>query len=315
MMTPSEPLRTDRLHLHALSLDDAPALFDLFHDPDAMPYWHTRPHQTLEDTRTAIEGMLRPRHARWWAVRTAATQETIGFLGFLGFGTIPGFGYALHPAHRSHGYAAEAARVALNFGFQQLNLDRVELWIHEANKASRRLAESLGFARRGCFRQLYPRERLSRETAVYGITRTQWSGSDAPTDGVPIISTDSEPVFYGVEPILEVADVAAGVQFYRDQLGFTVEYVSGDLASHAGLFRGDWSTQGLRLQLTRRILPSGVPSGALYISVAPRLDMLYSEYQLKNVTIVEPLALKPWGRWEFTIRDPDGHLMRFGEPA
>lgn len=202
MTTLPEFLRTERLQLHALCPDDAPALFDLFHDPDAMPYWHTCRHQTLEDTRSAIEAMLRPPRARWWSVRTAAKQETIGFLGFLGFGTIPGFGYAIHSRHRSQGYAAEAARVALDFGFQQLNLDRVELWIHEANTASQRMAESLGFARRGAFRQIYPREGQSRETAVYGVTRVQWSRSDTQSDDRATLPMDSWPVFYGVEPCL-----------------------------------------------------------------------------------------------------------------
>jgi len=315
MKTLAAPLQTDRLQLHALCPDDAPALFDLFHDPDAMPYWHTLPHRTVEETRSAIETMLCPPRACWWTVRTAVTQETIGFLGFLGFGTVPGFGYAIHPAHRSQGYAAEAARAALDFGFRQLDLDRVELWIHEANTASRRLAESQGFARRGCFRQIYPREGRSRETWVYGGTRAQWLGRDAPTDDRTTAPEDCGPRFYGVEPILEVADVAAAVQFYREQLGFTVEFVFGDPVSHAGLFRGEWSTQGLRLQLTQRGRTSGAPSGALYLSVAPRLDMLYDEYRQKNVPIVEALAVRPWGRREFTVRDPDGHLLRFGEPA
>ncbi|KVL13193.1 GNAT family N-acetyltransferase [Burkholderia ubonensis] len=315
MKTLAEPLQTDRLQLRALCADDAMALFDLFHDPGAMPFWHTPVHRTVDDTRSAIEAMLRPPRACWWAVQTVAAQEPIGFLGFLGFGTIPGFGYAMHPAHRSRGYATEAARAALDFGFRKLDLDRVELWIHEANTASRRLAESLGFARRGCFRQTYPREGRSRETSVYGGTRAQWLARNAPADDRSTAPEYGGPLFYGVEPILEVADVAAAVQFYREQLGFTVEFVFGDPVSHAGLFRGEWSTQGLRLQLTQRGRTSGAPSGALYISAAPRLDMLYDEYRQKDVPIVETLVVQPWGRREFAVRDPDGHLLRFGEPA
>jgi RimJ/RimL family protein N-acetyltransferase/uncharacterized glyoxalase superfamily protein PhnB len=315
MTTLAKPLQTDRLQLRALRLDDAPALFDLFHDPDAMPYWHTLAHRTLEDTRSAIEAMLRPPRACWWAVQVIETQETIGFLGFLGFGTNPGFGYAIHPAHRLRGYATEAARAALDFGFRQLDLDRLELWVHEGNTASIRLAQSLGFERRGCFRQVYPREGRSRETAVYGATRTQWFGGDATADDLAAAPEYTRPRFYGVEPILEVADVAAAVQFYRERLGFAVEFLFGDPVSHAGLFRGEWSTQGVRLQLTQRASTSGIPSVALYLVVAPRLDTLYEEYQRKNVPIVEALATQPWGRREFTVRDPDGHLLRFGEPA
>ncbi|CAN5326967.1 hypothetical protein BH11PSE11_BH11PSE11_29130 [soil metagenome] len=314
MKSLAKPLQTDRLQLDALSLADAPALFELFHDPDAMPCWHTLAHQTVEETRSALEGMLGVSHACWWAVRLATTQETIGFMGFLGFGTIPGFGYAIHPAHRSQGYATEAARAALDYGFRQLDHDRVELWIHEGNTASRRLAQSLGFERRGCFRQVYPRERQSRETLVYGSTRAQWLVGDVTADSRATVGEDSRPQFYGVEPILEVADVAAAIDFYRGQLGFTVEYVFGDPISHAGLFWGEWSTQGLRLQLSQRSSTSSSASGALYLIVAPGLDTLYAEYQRKNVPIAEALATQPWGRREFSVRDRDGYLLRFGEP-
>jgi RimJ/RimL family protein N-acetyltransferase/uncharacterized glyoxalase superfamily protein PhnB len=315
MKTLATSLQTARLQLDPLCSGDAPDLFDLFHDPAAMPHWHTVPHQTPEDTHSAIEAMLRPPLSCWWAVRLIETRETIGFLGFLGFGENSGFGYAIHPAYRLKGYAAEAARAALSFGFQQMDIDRVELWIHEGNTASRRLAQSLGFEKRGCFRQMYPREGRSRETLVYGNTRARWRECDVTSIDEAAVSESSRPLFYGIEPILEVTDLATSLQFYSRQLCFTVEFVFGDPVSHAGLFRGEWSTQGARLQLTQRASASGIPSVALYFIVAPRLDMLYEEFQRKNVPIVEAIAMRPWGRREFTVRDPDGYLLRFGEPA
>lgn len=308
-------LQTARLKLDPLCSDDAPDLFDLFHDPAAMPHWHTVPHQTPEDTHSAIQAMWRPPLACWWAVRLIETRETIGFLGFLGIGENSGFGYAVRPAYRLRGYAAEAARAALSFGFQRLGVDRVELWIHEDNTPSRRLAQLLGFEKLGCFRQMYPREGRSRETLVYGSTGSQWRGCDVTSMDEAAASASSRPRFYGIEPILEVADLAASMLFYSQQLGFTVEFVFGDPVSHAGLFRGEWSTQGARLQLTQRASASSIPSVALYVIVAPRLDMLYEEFQRKNVPIVEAIAKRPWGRREFAVRDPDGYLLRFGEPA
>ena len=309
------PLQTARLRLQPLRPDDAPALFPLFHDPAAMPYWHTPPHASVDDTRAAIDAMQRPPHARWWTLRTAADPaRAIGFLGFLGYAGIPGFGYAVHADHRSQGYVREAARAALDHGFRQQQLDRVELWIHEANLPSQRVAESLGFVRRGCFRQMYPREGRSRETWVYGATRARWLGRDARADARESDAQEA-PRIYGVEPVLAVADVAASARFYAEQLGFTVEYIFGEPASHAGLFRGEWSTQGLRLQLARRGQGGGVPSGALYLQMAPGLDRLYEDCRRKGVPIAEELEQQPWGRREFAVRDPDGYLLRFGEPA
>lgn len=173
----------------------------------------------------------------------------------------------------------------------------------------------MGFEKRGCFRQMYPREGRSRETLVYGSTRAQWRECDVGSVDETVVSESSQPRFYGIEPILEVADLATSLQFYSRQLGFTVEFEFGDPVSHAGLFRGDWSTQGARLQLTQRASASRIPSAALYLIVAPRLDMLYEEFQRRDVPILEAIATRPWGRREFSVRDPDGYLLRFGEPA
>ena len=41
-------------------------------------------------------------------------------------------------------------------------------------------------------------------------------------------------------------------------------------------------------------------------------DRLHALCRKRGVTIVEPLASKPWGMREFAVRDPDGHVFRFG---
>jgi catechol 2,3-dioxygenase-like lactoylglutathione lyase family enzyme len=34
-----------------------------------------------------------------------------------------------------------------------------------------------------------------------------------------------------------------------------------------------------------------------------------------RVDVVNPLEKTPWGTYRFVIRDPDGHLLAFGEPT
>src|SRR5205085_2661675 len=50
-----------------------------------------------------------------------------------------------------HGYAAEAGRAVLGFGFEELRLHRIFVDIDPRNRASLRVAEKLGLRREGHF--------------------------------------------------------------------------------------------------------------------------------------------------------------------
>lgn len=53
-------------------------------------------------------------------------------------------GYKIHNHHRRRGYGAEAARAALEIGFRELGLNRIEACIDPDNRASLALARGLG---------------------------------------------------------------------------------------------------------------------------------------------------------------------------
>ena len=75
------------------------------------------------------------------------------FVGFVGL-AVPGFqapftpcveiGWRLAVEHWGHGYATEAARAALDCGFQRLGLEEIVAFTVPANRRSRRVMERLG---------------------------------------------------------------------------------------------------------------------------------------------------------------------------
>jgi RimJ/RimL family protein N-acetyltransferase len=66
----------------------------------------------------------------------------------------------------SQGYGQDAVRALLNYGFQLLNLNAVELVVHEENERARRCYEKLGFKVTGRKRQarLFGRRKLDNLT-------------------------------------------------------------------------------------------------------------------------------------------------------
>lgn len=110
-------------------------------------------------------------------------------------------------------------------------------------------------------------------------------------------------------PVIEVSDVASSVAFW-DRAGFSCHGIWGDPGSFAIIQRGQ-VTFGLSL----RDLSAPVPLNhgwAAYVYV-DNVDDLHAELTRAGL---EPSAIRRpehYGCIDFDIRDPDGHLIAFGQ--
>ena len=84
-------------------------------------------------------------------------------------------GYFLVRASTGRGFATEAARAALRYAFETLQVSRVDLQCRADNIASQRVAERCGFRLEGCQRL---RHRMKSGELVdrlwYGLLRSEW---------------------------------------------------------------------------------------------------------------------------------------------
>jgi catechol 2,3-dioxygenase-like lactoylglutathione lyase family enzyme len=228
-------------------------------------------------------------------------------VNYLGNTRFPGMGYILQRAFWGQGITAEACGAALTFGFDTCGFDRVELWIDENNHASQRVAAKLGFTLRGQLALRYAHEANHHKMLVFGQWAETWRGE---------VRDSAETRFFSVEPVLLVHDVAATAAFYRDKLGFNVDFLYGNPPFHGGVSRGDWSGSGVVIQLSQAPPEHAItPAGYLYIVVDTGLDQLHATYTAAGVDIVESPKSYPWGMREFAIRDLNGHRLQFGTHA
>ncbi|MEM7798905.1 MAG: GNAT family N-acetyltransferase [Chloroflexota bacterium] len=302
----STVLTTERLTLRPVTTGDMLAYHAMLSDERAMRFMPTPPHQKVEETGAWISGELSRSGALYWSVIENASQTIVGYVNFLGETRFPGMGYMIHPDYWGKGYAPEACRAALDFGFSQLNYDRVELWIDEKNAASQRVAHKLGFQKKGRIPLKYRHRPQNHVMAIFGIMESEWNGQ-----GEAILST--ETTFYRSESVLMVHDVEKTTVFYRDHLGFKIDFIFGDPPEHAGVSRGEWTGSSVVIQITgvpteREI----VPAGYLYIFVDSSIDQLCASYQENGVEILSKCKDQPWGLREFAIRDLNGHTLVFG---
>jgi RimJ/RimL family protein N-acetyltransferase len=83
-------------------------------------------------------------------------------------------GYEIAPRYWGKGYATEAARAMVAFGFGELRLHRIWARCVADNVASYRVLEKVGMRREGCLREEEWIKGRWRDTLVYGILDHEW---------------------------------------------------------------------------------------------------------------------------------------------
>ncbi len=139
---------------------------------------------------------------------------------------------------------------------------------------------------------------------VYGLWKEEWRGLERDT---------AVPQFFRAETVLYVHDVTQSTQYYKEKLGFNIDFLFGNPPRHAAVSNGNWTGNMVTIQLSQVPPERNITSsGHLYIFVSTHIDTLYEAYLANNVEIIHEPESHPWGLREFTIRDLNGHLLRFG---
>ena len=110
------------------------------------------------------------------------------------------------------------------------------------------------------------------------------------------------------EPIFPVADVVATVRYYREVLGFTEEWVWGEPPDFGGV---RWGKVGAMFALQSE--PGAKVGGQWHSFFVEGIDVLYRLHGHKARRSIRPWSAKPWGLREYTVRDLNGHYLRFGQ--
>jgi RimJ/RimL family protein N-acetyltransferase len=81
-------------------------------------------------------------------------------------------GYVVGPSARGKGVATRTLRLLTEWGFAELELERIELWIDVTNLASERVAERLGYVREGVLRSYWFKENIRHDFGIWSRLRS-----------------------------------------------------------------------------------------------------------------------------------------------
>jgi catechol 2,3-dioxygenase-like lactoylglutathione lyase family enzyme len=157
---------------------------------------------------------------------------------------------------------------------------------------------------------------LAQEIVAFEAGRSSWADLKRSLDEAPgrARPPPAQLRLKAAVPVLYVRDVTAAARFYRDALGFQIDFLHGQPA-----FYGAVSRDGARLHLKfvheAVFGPGRVEDEDLIMAFVPidNIRALSAEYLAKGVPFTQEPTKQAWGGTDFHVRDPDGNRIAFVE--
>jgi [ribosomal protein S5]-alanine N-acetyltransferase len=140
---------TPRLILRRFTAADTGLLLQLNSNPEVLKYLHEPLLETEEQALQVLQNIILPQYKNnlgRWAIHLKSTNEFIGWCGLKYRPELEeiDLGYRLMQQYWGKGYAFEAAKHTIDYGFNQLHLKTITGRAHIENAGSLRILEKAG---------------------------------------------------------------------------------------------------------------------------------------------------------------------------
>lgn len=161
---------------------DRPSIFKGLSNPQ-VTQWFGLSYDTLEATQGQMvwyRDIVAAQTGIWWAIcRPESPDHLLGTCGLYDRddeNQNADIGFWLHPEHWGQGVLPQCLPVVMRFGFETLNLNRIEAEVEPANLASGKLLRKMGFLFEGTRRQVARRGDHFVDLDYYAVLRAEFLG-------------------------------------------------------------------------------------------------------------------------------------------
>jgi len=169
-------IESSRIILKELDESDAPKLYEIYSNVEAMQYWDSLPHSNISETITAVENIKNAWHERQeitWGVFLKSSQQLIGKCSVHSWDkkhNIAQIGYIIDPRYWRNGFASEALKELIRYAFEKMKLKLIIAEIDPNNISSSAMLIKLGFVFSEKKQQNLMVNRVYYDTDVYLLT-------------------------------------------------------------------------------------------------------------------------------------------------
>jgi ribosomal-protein-alanine N-acetyltransferase len=182
VLTDLPALETERLILRKMTLNDVEAVFAYASDPEVSRYTLWETHRSIEDSRAFLK-LTTQKYENGgepdWGIVYKGNGCLVGVCGLVNWEAEHAraeIGFVLSREYWGHGFMPEAVRAMFRFGFERMNLNRIEARCIAENAASARVMEKAGMVYEGMLRQREYIKGAYRDIKFYAILREGFPG-------------------------------------------------------------------------------------------------------------------------------------------
>lgn len=155
---------------------------------------------------------------------------------------------------------------------------------------------------------------LAQEIVAVEAGFSDWAALKAGIDDLvrPSPVDANAPTLTSAVPILFVRDVAAAAAFYKEKLGFQIDFLHGKPPFYGSVSR-DAVCLHLRFVHQTNFTELAAREGGLILATieVANVKALFQEFDARRVDFAQRLVRQPWGGLDFHVRDPDGNVISF----
>ncbi len=155
-------INTERLILRRFEFSDAQDMLELWISKPEIQYPYSEPvYTTLAEVNKLLDKYISSYQSDnyyRWAIISRNDNRCIGQIAFYLVNTANHFAeieYCVAAEYQNRGYVTEAANALLEFGFNQMDLHRIQISAKDFNVPSRRVIEKCGFTYEGTLRGFF----------------------------------------------------------------------------------------------------------------------------------------------------------------
>lgn len=150
-------LKTNRLDLIEITQNHLADLFLLFSNKNVTKYYNVVTLTEKDQAQKFIDhftNRFKDKAAIRWGIALKGAMNIIGSIGYNNFTPKhrANIGYDLLPQYWNKGYITEALSAIIDFGFNRLDINRIEAEVMQGNIASEKVLQKLGFQKEGILR-------------------------------------------------------------------------------------------------------------------------------------------------------------------
>ncbi len=173
-------IKTPRLKLRQPCAADVKPLLKMMQDKDVLRYFGIDPFKSEQESLAEVAWYNRifdESQGIWWIISEKDAGDYIGDVGFFKYEKRHAraeVGYKLSPAFWRRGIVTEALTQVVDYGFAEMDLNRIEALVDPRHTASLRVLEKLHFSTEGILREYEIEKGAPVDLAMLSLLKREW---------------------------------------------------------------------------------------------------------------------------------------------